>query len=80
VPIPKLAHGNPKTPPGTLYYIHTQGNTPMTKATQRPSTQSRYTSQVARDRKAAALQRAEERRLTGSCGVDQVNRLYTVTL
>ncbi|AIX29215.1 hypothetical protein Syn7803US2_104 [Synechococcus phage ACG-2014f] len=52
----------------------------MTKATQRPSTQSRYTSQVARDRKAAALQRAEERRLTGSADVDQVNRLYTVTL
>ena len=52
----------------------------MTKATQRPSTQTRYTSQVAMDRKAAALQRAEERRLTGSADVDQVNRLYTVTL
>ena len=52
----------------------------MTKATQRPSTQTRYTSQVAQDRKAAALQRAEERRLTGSADVDQVNRLYTVTL
>ena len=44
------------------------------------NTQTRYTRQVAADRKAAALQRAEERRLTGSCGEDQVNRLYTVTL
>ena len=41
------------------------------------TTQSRYQNQVAQDRKAAALQRAEERRLTGSCGEDQVNRLYT---
>ena len=40
------------------------------------NTQTRYTRQVAADRKAAALQRAEERRLTGSCGEDQVNRLY----
>ena len=52
----------------------------MTKATQRPSTQTRYTRQVAQDRRAAAAQRAEERRLTGSCGVDQVNRLYTETV
>ncbi|AIX31446.1 hypothetical protein Syn7803US40_102 [Synechococcus phage ACG-2014f] len=44
------------------------------------TTQSRYTSQVAQDRKAAALQRAEERRLTGSADVDQVNRLYTQAL
>ena len=51
----------------------------MTKATQRPSTQTRYTRQVAQDRRAAALQRAEERRLTGSADVDQVNRLYTQT-
>ena len=41
------------------------------------NTQTRYIRQVAQDRKAAALQRAEERRLTGSCGEDQVRRLYT---
>ena len=52
----------------------------MTKATQRPSTQTRYTRQVAQDRRAAAAQRAEERRLTGSADVDQVNRLYSVAL
>jgi len=46
----------------------------------RLNTQTRYTSQVAQDRRAAAAQRAEERRLTGSADVDQVNRLYTQTL
>ncbi|AIX42321.1 hypothetical protein Syn7803C16_102 [Synechococcus phage ACG-2014f] len=51
----------------------------MTKATQRPSTQSRYTSQVAMDRKAAAAQRAEERRLTGRTTEERINDLY-VTL
>ena len=41
------------------------------------NTQTRYQNQVRADRRAAALQRAEERRLTGSCGEDQVRRLYT---
>ena len=44
------------------------------------NTQTRYQQQVSQDRRAAALQRAEERRLTGSADVDQVNRLYTQTL
>ena len=51
----------------------------MTKATQRPSTQTRYTSQVAQDRKAAALQRAEERRLEGQTTEERINALYTKT-
>jgi len=49
----------------------------MTKATQRPSTQTRYQTQVALDRRAAAIERRVEREMVGFCDVDQVNRLYT---
>jgi len=49
----------------------------MTKATQRPSTQTRYQQQVALDRRAAAIERRTEREMVGFCGEDQVNRLYT---
>ena len=52
----------------------------MAKATERPSTQSRYTSQVSLDRRAAAIQRRVEREMVGFCDVDQVNRLYTQAL
>ena len=44
------------------------------------NTQTRYQQQVALDRRAATAQRAEERRLTGSADVDQVNRLYIQTV
>ena len=51
----------------------------MTKATQRPTTQQRYNRQVAADRRAAALQRAEERRLSGQTTEETITALY-VTL
>lgn len=43
------------------------------------NTQTRYNRQVAADRKAAALQRAEERRLEGQTTEDRINSLYTKT-
>ena len=43
------------------------------------NTQTRYIRQVAQDRKAAALQRAEERRLEGQTTEERINALYTKT-